>query len=165
MDVLKTATEWSKAEMLSSSVFIFFGLIFLIASLSFWQLGKTDVAKAYIIPMLVVGTLLMILGVGLVASVQWRASGFSTALEADASAFVAAEILRAEKTIDGYKTAVFLVMPVIIAISAVLIIFLNSPLWRASLISIIAMMAVIIFVDSNASARLEAYKSKLQQAQ
>lgn len=50
MDILKLATDWAKAEVFSTSFFIVFAVVFLIASLGFWQLGKTDLARAYIFP-------------------------------------------------------------------------------------------------------------------
>ena len=53
MDTLKAATDWARAELFSTPFFILFGIVFMVASLGFWQLGKTDMAKAYIIPTLV----------------------------------------------------------------------------------------------------------------
>ena len=52
MDILKTAINWAKAELFSTPFFILFGLVFMTASLGFWQLRKTDLTKAYIIPSL-----------------------------------------------------------------------------------------------------------------
>ena len=55
MDILKTAMDWAKADVFSSTIFIIFGIVFIAASLGFWQLGKTEIAKAYIIPGMVAG--------------------------------------------------------------------------------------------------------------
>ena len=165
MDILKTAIDWTKAEMLSSAIFAMLGILFLLASYGFWQFGKTEVAKAYVIPLLVVGSLLFILGVGLVIPNALRLSNFPIAFNVDASAFIAAEIARVDKTINGYNNAIFIGIPIIIAICTALIIFLNSSIWHASAISVIAMMAIILLVDTNANARLETYKSKLIEAQ
>ena len=164
MDILKTAIDWTKAETLSCAVFIVFGLFFVLTSLGFWQLGKTDVAKAFVFPTLIAGTLLLILGVGLIIPNQMRLTDFPVAFSSDASAFVATELVRVEKTMGGYETAVFRVFPIIIAVCAVLTILLSTPVWRASLITIMAMMTVLMLVDINANARLEAYKAKLQEA-
>ena len=49
MELLKLAVEWAKSEVFSTRFFIVFAILFLIASVGFWQLGKTDIAKAYII--------------------------------------------------------------------------------------------------------------------
>lgn len=65
MDILKTATDWAKAEVFSSTFFIIFGLMFVSASIGFWQLGKTDITKAYIFPKLLAGVLLLTIGIGL----------------------------------------------------------------------------------------------------
>ncbi len=64
MDILKAATNWAKDELFSTPFFILFGVVFLVASLGFWQLGKTDLARAYIIPTLVAGLMLMTIGLG-----------------------------------------------------------------------------------------------------
>ncbi len=65
METLKAATDWVKAELFSTPFFILFGLVFMAVSLGFWKLGKTDMARAYIIPTLVAGVLLLIIGLGL----------------------------------------------------------------------------------------------------
>lgn len=37
MELVKLATEWAKAEVFSTRFFILFALLFLIASIGFWQ--------------------------------------------------------------------------------------------------------------------------------
>lgn len=164
INILKAAIDWTKAEMFSSAFFALFGIMFLLASFGFWQFSKTDMAKAFVIPLLVVGGLLFILGIGLLIPNQLRLSNFPTAFNADGAAFVASEIARVDKTMNGYDNAIFRIIPLIIAVSAVLIMILDHPVWRASLITVIAMMAVILLVDINANARLEGYKTHLLSA-
>ena len=161
MDILKTATDWAKAEVFSSQFFIIFGVLFVLGTIGFWQLGKTEVAKAFIFPTLVAGILLMIVGFGLLYSNKSRLASFPTAYNSNASAFVKSEISRAEKTIAEYKTIVFKVIPLIIIVAALLLIFIDKPIWRAISITTIAMMVVILLVDSNANARIEAYHEQL----
>ena len=182
MEILKLATEWAKDEIFSSRFFILAGIIFLAASLGFWQLGKTEVAKAFLFPMLVAGILLLIIGIGLVYSNKARISSFPTDYHQDAAAFVQAEINRAENTIKEYQTIVFKVIaeinraentikeyqtivfkviPLIIVVAALVIMFVDKPLWRAIGVTTIAMMVVIIMIDSNAKARMEAYHEQL----
>lgn len=162
MDILRTATDWAKAEVFSSSFFILFGIVFVLASIGFWQLGKTDMAKAYIIPTLVAGALLLIIGLGLFFTNKSRITEFETAYNNDASAFVESEIARAERTLEEYKTIVFKAIPFIIVLAALLIVFVDKPVWRASAIITIAMMAVILLVDGTAKARIEAYNAQLE---
>ena len=161
MDVVKTAGDWARTETLASALFVLFGATFLAASLGFWQIGKMDVAHGYVVPMLVAGVLLLALGVGLVVSNGGRISAFEAAYAASTSDAVGAEIARADEMLAGYRIAVFRAFPMIIAVCAVLVPFLAGPLWRASLVTAIAMLAVIMLVDTGAIARLEAYREQL----
>ena len=162
MEILKLATEWAKSEVFSTRFFIIFAILFLIASIGFSQLGKTDIAKAYIIPTLVAGILLLTIGLGLFYTNKTRIKEFETAYNKDALAFVESEISRAESTLKEYKTVVFKAIPIIIIVAALLIIFINTPTWRAISITTIAMLIVILLVDGTAHARIEAYHKKLE---
>ncbi|WP_339706718.1 hypothetical protein [uncultured Kriegella sp.] len=161
MDILKEATDWARAELFSTPFFILFGVVFMFASLGFWQLGKTDMAKAYIIPTLVAGALLTIIGLGLFFTNKSRIPQFETAYNTDASAFVASEIERAESTLKEYKTIVFTVIPLIIIACALVILFVNTPIWRASMITTVAMLVVILLIDGTAHARIDTYHKQL----
>ena len=161
MDILKVATDWAKAELFSTPFFILFGVLFVFASIGFWQLGKTEIARAYITPTLVAGALLMIIGFGLFFTNKSRLANFPAAYERDASAFVASELARAEGTLKEYKTIVFTAIPLIIAACSIGIMFLNTPIWRASLITTMAMLVVILLVDGTAYARIDAYNQQL----
>ena len=165
MEILKAATEWARAEVFSTRFFIFFAIVFLIAGIGFWQLGKTDMARAYIIPMLVAGALLLTIGLGLFYTNKARIIQFEKAYKEDAHAFVTSEIARAESTIKEYKNIVFTAIPLIIAACALVIVFVNSPTWRASMITTIAMMVVILLIDGTARARIEAYYEQLQEVE
>lgn len=164
MDILRTATDWAKTEMLSNSVFILFGALFLAASLAFWQMGRTDMARAYVIPMAVAGALLLFLGGGLLYGTWKSLAAFGPAYADDAPAFVASEIARVDRTAAEYSLAVFKVMPLIVMTAAALVAVLHGPAWRASLVTTIAFLSVIMLVDSTAKARLEAYKDDLLSA-
>jgi ABC-2 type transport system permease protein len=163
MDILKTATDWAKAEIFSTSFFIVFAIVFIIACIGFWQLGKTDMARAYIIPTLVAGILLLIIGVGLVYTNVTRVSQFETAYTLDATTFVETEMERVDRTLQEYRTIVFKAIPIIIIVAALLIVFVEKPIWRASAITTIAMMAVILLIDGTAKSRIEAYNEQLEQ--
>ncbi|MFS4492524.1 hypothetical protein [Maribacter sp. 2308TA10-17] len=162
MEISKIAIEWAKAEVFSSKFFIFFALLFFVGSIGFWQLGKTETARAYIWPTLVAGVLLMAVGVGILIANTSRITSFANDYESDATAFVKSEIVRTEKSMGEYKTIVFKVIPVIIIVAALLIVFMDKPLWRAICITTIAMMTVILLVDSNANTRILSYHEQLK---
>ena len=102
MDILKASLEWTKAEVFSTLFFILFGVIFIVATIGFWQLGKTEMAKAFIYPTLVAGVLLLVLGLGLFFSNKSRLANFEADYNRAPSVFVESEIERADKTIGEY---------------------------------------------------------------
>lgn len=161
MELLKLASEWAKAEVFSTRFFIIFATLFLLASIGFWQLGKTDLARAYIIPTLVVGILLMTIGLGLFYTNKARIHQFEKAYNADASAFYQSEIVRSTDTLNEYKV-VLKVIPVLIIVAALILLLINTPTWRAIGISTIAMLTIILLVDGSAHARIEAYQKELK---
>jgi ABC-2 type transport system permease protein len=162
MDILKTSTDWAKAELFSTPFFILFGLVFIAASIGFWQLGKTEMAKAYITPTMVAGALLLIIGIGLFFTNKSRIKEFEVAYSKDPSSFVESEIIRAKATLKEYKTIVFKAIPIIIIAAALSIIFMKAPIWRAVSITTIAMLIVILLVDGTAHARMDSYKKQLE---
>lgn len=161
MDILKASTDWAKAELFSTPFFVLFGAGFLIASLGFWQLGKTEMARAYIIPTLVAGSLLIIIGLGLFFTNKARHTNFTIEYKKDATAFVDSEIERAAATLKEYDNIVFKAIPIIMIICSLLILFVNKPIWRASAITAIAMLVVILLIDGTASARVQNYNQQL----
>jgi len=161
MDILKTAIDWAKAEVFSTTFFIIFGIAFVAVSIGFWQLGKTDLTKAYIVPTLVAGVLLLTIGFGLFFTNKSRIIQFEKAYNADAPAFVASELARAESTLKEYKNVVFKAIPLIIAACALVIVFVNTPIWRASMITTIAMLVIILLIDGTAFARIDNYNKQL----
>lgn len=162
MEIIKIATEWAKAEVFSSRFFILFAVILLTASIGFWQLGKTELAKAYVVPTLITGLFLLAVGVGIFFTNKSRVTSFEEAYKTNPTEFVKSEIIRTEKSIQEYRTIVFKIIPLLIAIAAALIVFVDKPVWRASCITFIAMAIVILLVDSNAHTRIDTYKQQLE---
>ena len=162
MDIIKFATDWAKAEVFSARFFIFFALLLLAGSAGFWQLGKTEIARSFIVPALVTGILLLAVGVGIFYANRSRITSFQEAYEKDAAAFVQSEMQRTDKSLGEYRTIVFKVIPMIIVVAALLIVFFQNPTVRAASILTIGMMVVILLVDSNANARLQEYRAELE---
>jgi len=118
-------------------------------------------ARAYIIPTLVAGVLLLTIGLGLFFTNKSRIQAFEKDFQNDAAAFVTSEIDRAESTLKEYQTIVFKIIPVIIIVAALLIVFIDKPVWRAACITTIAMMIVILLIDGTAHARIDTYHKEL----
>ena len=116
MDILKAATDWAKDELVSTPFFILAGALFLAISLGLWQVGKTDLARAYIIPMLVAGSLLAIIGFGLFFTNKARMDQFKIDHAENRIAFIDSELSRTNATLKEYKNVVFTGIPIIIGI-------------------------------------------------
>ena len=76
MEIVKSATDWAKAEIVSSFFFMLFGIIYLLMSVGFWQMGSTPLMEALIIPILIVGGLLLMAGISFYFSNKSRLTSF-----------------------------------------------------------------------------------------
>lgn len=161
MDILKIATDWAKAELVSTTFFIVVGLTFIVVSFGFWQFGKADLSRAYIIPFLVAGGFLMTVGIGLFFTNKARISQFDIDYSNNPTEFVACELARVDRTLVEYKNIVFTAIPVLIFICGLVLLFVSTPIWRASMISAILMLGVILLIDGLAHARISEYKINL----
>jgi len=160
MEILKVSTEWAKAEVFSAKIVLLLSLLFFFAAIGFWQLGKTEMAKAFVWPMLVAGILTVAVAAGLYFANKPRITQFETAYNTNAKLFVQTETERTSKS-QNDLALVFKVLPIIIVVAALLIIFVNTPLWRAIGITTIALMTVLMLIDSNTNARNAAYHQRL----
>jgi ABC-2 type transport system permease protein len=160
MDIIKVSTDWAKAEVFSAKIILLLSLLFFLAALGFWQLGKTAMAKAFVWPMLVSGVFVFAVSAGLYFANKPRVTQFETAYNTDAKAFVQTEIKRTAKSQDDLAL-VFKVLPLIIIVASLLIMFVNTPLWRSVGITTIALMTILMFIDSNTNARNTAYHQRL----
>lgn len=161
MEIVKIASEWAKAEIFSAKVFMLFGIVFIVAAIGFWQLGKTELARAFIFPTLIAGALLLVAGIGFYFGNTSRLSNFETDYTSNPASFIQSEIARADKTMNEYNTVAFKVFPAIIILSSVLIIFLNGPIWRSICMIIIAFFVIVLLIDSHANERMKNYHDQL----
>jgi len=162
MELLNLSTEWAESEVFSTRFFILFAILFFIVSLGFWQLGKTDLAKAYIIPTFVAAILLLIVGLGLFYTNKSRIKQFSEEYKSNSILFFESEIKRTESTLKEYKV-VFKVIPLLIIFAALLILFFDSNTIRAISLTTIAMLIVVLLIDGTAHSRIESYNKSLKE--
>ncbi len=165
MNIVKAASDWAKAEIVSAQIFIFFGLLFMIGSAIFWQLGATELTESLINPILVAGALLVAAGIGFYFSNNKRLANFESDYKNDPTMFIKSEIERTERRINSYETVAFKVFPAIILVAAILICFIDSSFWRGISIAIIAFFLVLILLDRRAHARTKVYHEQLKLAQ
>lgn len=164
MDILNIATTWAKDEIFSSKIFIAVGILYILIAIGFWQLGKTDLAKAYIIPFIVCGSLLLIIGSGLTYNNHTRLKVFPRAYEQSKTEFITTELERTESTIKSTESIIFRWIPILIAAAALVIIFTNKPTLRAASIVAITFLITLLIVDSNSHSRIVNYQNSLNKA-
>jgi hypothetical protein len=103
----------------------------------------------------------MTIGLGLYFTNKSRITQFEKAFNSDAPAFFQSEIERSESTLKEYNV-VFKVIPILIILAALLILFINTPTWRAISITTIAVLIIILLVDGTAHSRIDAYHKELK---
>lgn len=160
MDILKISTDWAKAELFSAKIVWLFGLIILLSAAGFAYWGKTAMAKAFIIPFIVSGLLLISVGIGLFAANKPRIAQFEKEYAADVPGFMKKEIGRTAQS-EKELALVFKVLPAIIIVAAIFLLLFNSPHWRAISITLIITVAFLMAVDSNTASRNSIYHQQL----
>ncbi|MGU3373970.1 hypothetical protein [Chryseobacterium sp. M5A1_1a] len=160
MDILKLSIEWAKAELFSAKIIWLFSLIILLSAGGFALWGKTAMAKAFVIPLIVSGILLIVVSIGLYTASQPRITQFAIAYKNDAGGFVEKEIERTTKS-DGDFKVVFKALPAIAIVAAIFLILFSTPNWRAISITVILLVTFLMLVDSNTAARNAAYREQL----
>ncbi len=161
MEIVKTSIEWAKAEVFSSQVTILLGVLIVLGSLGFWHWGKTDVARGFVLPLLSVGVLACVIGISFYVTNSNRIKNFETAYKLDQKEFIESELLRTQKTINEFDGIVFKVIPCLMMFCALLIVFVDKPIWRTWCISILLLFLLIMLIDVNAKARIQHYHQEL----
>ena len=160
MDILKISTEWARAELFSSKIVGLLSLIVLLTAVGFALWGKTTMARAFIIPMIVAGLFLLAVGIGLYTANKPRIEQFKTEYNTDANSFVQKEIARTTKSQGEFHT-VFKVLPAIIIVAVILLMLFPSANWRAITLTVIITSAFLMLIDSNTEARNTNYREQL----
>ena len=159
MDILKIATDWAKIELISNAVFVLASIIFLSVSFALQTYARESHFSTYSLPFLIAAILLLILGAGLFFS-TWQHS-INLEFQQDKALFIQAELTRAEKTISQYKLAVYMIFPALGLISfCILLVFQNDQV-RASAVTSVIVLLILIIVDTAAKERLVKYTKDL----
>ena len=164
MEVIKAATEWAKAEIISSFFFMIIGLSYILGSLGLWKFSSTPLIKALFVPLLIAGGLLLSAGISFYLSSKSKLNNFEAEYKADTSSVIKSEIERTASTMKTYKNVALKVFPAIILIAVLITLFVSSATIKAICIAIIAFLSVLVILDSQALKRIETYNQKLELA-
>jgi len=160
MDILRLSADWAKAEVFSAKVVFLFSAIEVIAAIGFWYFGKTNMARAFIWPILISGLFLIAVGAGLYLANKPRIERFEKQYNLDAKTFIQEEFDRTAKS-QGELAMVFKILPALTILGAIVILLMPAPLWRAIGITVIVTAAFLMLVDSNTDARNSVYHSQI----
>ena len=161
MDILKIATDWAKIELISNAVFVLASIIFLSVSFALQTYARESHFSTYALPFLIAAILLLILGAGLLFSTWQHSTNLEFQFQQDKALFIQAELTRAEKTISQYKLAVYMIFPALGLISfCILLVFQNDQV-RASAVTSVIVLLILIIVDTAAKERLIKYTKDL----
>ncbi|HEY1871514.1 MAG TPA: hypothetical protein VGG71_10675 [Chitinophagaceae bacterium] len=160
MDLLKFSIDWARAEVFSARIVWLFSIITLLCAIGFSFWGKTPMAKAFVIPLIVAAIFLVSVGIGLYAANHSRIAQFEKDYKLDAKAFISKEIARTSDS-QGQLKLVFRILPVIAVVAAILLVIFTSPHWRAITVTTLLLAAFLMAVDSNTEARNDAYHEQL----
>lgn len=162
MEIVKAATTWAKAEIISAIFFILFGLIYILISFYFKQMGSNTLGNALFTPLLIAGALLVLAGIGFYVSNKSKLNNFEKDYRSNPASVVQAELERTESTIKTYQNVALKVFPAIMLIAAVIAFFVASPLLRAICIAVFAFLFVLVLLDSQALKRMKVYQNHLE---
>lgn len=164
MEIIKMSTDWARAEIFSAKVVWIFSIITIVSAVGFYYLGKTAMAKAFVIPLAIIGFLIAIIGTGLYAANKPRVTQFEESYKTDSVAFIQKEIERTSKS-NGDFVLVFKVLPILMIVGAAMLLLGKSPYWQTSGLSLVLLAVFLMAVDSNTAARNEAYRQELLKIQ
>lgn len=161
MGIVKEATKWAKAEIVSAMIFMLAGIVYIVLAFTCWTTNGSPLIDALPIPILIAGGLLLAAGIGFYTSNKSRLKSFEADYQSDPNALISSEIERTQKTIKSYEKVALRVFPGIILIAAMIYFSVQTPITKAICVGIIAFLFVIVLLDSQALKRMRTYHQKL----
>lgn len=162
MEIIRAATEWAKAEIVSSVFFMLFGLLYIVGSIGLWKFGNTPMTKALFIPLLVAGGLLLGAGVSFYLSSRAILTNLEIEYNANPAEWINSEIQRVESTKKTYENVAMKVFPAIIVVAVFVFFLVSNSTLRSISLAIIAFLVVLVLLDSQALKRIMVYHDKLK---
>ena len=162
MEIINYSIDWARGEVFSARVIALISVFVLLCAAGFYFWGKTSMARAYWLPLLVSGLFLVVVAGGLLFANQPRIEQFQQAYRENPEAFVMSELERTAKSDRDLNLIVYIILPAIVIISGILcIVLVGSPNVRAWLIVLMMLGAFLMAVDSNTNARNAEYHDML----
>jgi hypothetical protein len=160
MSFIEHTVNWSKGEILESTITGIAGFLVLIAGILFWKFGDTANAKALILPLVIVGLLITATGTFGVISNKARIKTFQQEYEKSPTSFVQLEKKRVEGFDNIFKYSYPAAIILVIA-GAILFFVFKSPNLKAISLALMIVGLFAYFIDFFAAERADIYYQEI----
>ncbi len=163
MSFLDYTVNWCRGEIFEGWAILTAGFVLLAATLGFWKLGTTELARAIVVPMLAVTLLTLALGGYLVVQNKIRIPAFQEEYRQDPAAFKEQELKRVEGFVSAYKYT-FTTAAVIMITAVGLFLLGKSPLLRSVALALMVLSFIVFIVDHFSRERALDYQENITRA-
>lgn len=163
MELIEHTINWSKGEILESTITGIGGLLLLVSGIIFWKFGDTANAKALVLPLVIVGLLIIAAGSFGVASNKAKINRFQQEYQKNPFSFVQSEKERVEGFDNIFKYSYPGAIILVIA-GAILFFLFQSPNIKAISLTLMLLGLIAYFIDFFAAERAEIYYHEILKA-
>lgn len=163
MELVRYSIAWVRGEILEMTVVAIAGITFAALGILFWRLGVTPLARAMLVPLVVVGVLFASIGVSGYVSNQRRIPAFEQAFRDDATAFARAE----KERVEGFQymyTITNVLAPICFAVAVLLFWLTLNPHARAVGIALVLFGLSGLVIDGFSKERADLYYARVTEA-
>jgi hypothetical protein len=164
MDFLRHSVAWVRGEIFEMTLVAVAGTTLVALGIAFWRLGATPLAKAMLVPLVVIGLLFATIGVSGIVSNRQRIPAFEQAHHEDAMAFARAEKERVEGFQYMYRITNVLA-PICFALAVGLFWLTLNAYARAVGIALVLFGLFGLVIDGFSKERADLYYTKVMEAQ
>ncbi len=160
MDFIPYTLQWIKGEIFEAAIFGSFGLVTIIAAVTFWKFGETPNAKAMLIPLIVAGILLSGAGASGVVNNQKRIPKFEKAYIESPMAFIQDE----KERVEGFQylyTMTLIIASILFIVAIGFFWFSDNHILQAIGIALILLGLTGLTIDYFSKERADIYYEKI----
>lgn len=160
MDLIRHSIDWVRGEIFEMTLIAVAGALLAGLGVVFWKVGATPLAKAMLVPLVVIGLLFAAIGVSGYASNLRRIPAFEQAYRQDAPAFAQAEKVRVEGFQYMYKITNVLA-PICFALAVALYWLTLNAHARAAGIALVLFGLFGLVIDGFSKERADIYYARV----
>ncbi|BDG07595.1 hypothetical protein [Anaeromyxobacter paludicola] len=163
MDFVRHSVQWARGEILEMTLIAAAGLTVAVIGVAFGRLGSTPLAKAMLVPLVVLGLFFVAIGVSGYATNRTRIPAYEQAYREDPAAFVRAE----QKRVEGFQymyRITNVLAPICFAVAAGLFWLTLDARARAAGIALVVFGLFGFIVDGFSKERAGIYHSAILEA-